>query len=222
MWILIPAYNEEKMIGSVISDLRSQGYTNILIIDDGSSDNTAHIAAQAGAEVLRHLINRGQGAALQTGLTYLAKEYQPDVIVTFDADGQHQVADLHALIKPILENKSDVVLGSRFLCSQCHIPVIRRIILKLGILFTNTISHVRLTDTHNGLRALNKKAYNSIVITHRGMEHASDIIDEIQKKDLRYCECPVTIIYSDYSKMKGQSSLGFIKMGLKIILRKFM
>lgn len=222
IWILIPAYNEEKMIGAVISELRSKGYMNILVVDDGSRDDTAKIAERAGAEVLRHLINRGQGGALQTGLKYLAEEYSPEIIVTFDADGQHQVEDLSTLIKPIVEDKADIVLGSRFLQSKCRIPRIRRIILKLGILFTNIISNVHLTDTHNGLRALGKKAYHSITITHRGMEHASDIIDEIQKKNLKYCECPVTIVYSDYSKMKGQSSIGFIKMGLKIILRKFM
>lgn len=221
MWILIPAYNEEKMIANVIGKLRLSGYSNILVVDDGSRDNTAKIAKEAGAEVLKHLINRGQGGALQTGLKYLAEEYNPDIIVTFDADGQHQVEDLSALIRPIQEGRADIVLGSRFLRS-CDIPVIRRIILKLGILFTNIVSHVHLTDTHNGLRAIGKKAYNSITITHRGMEHASDIIDEIQKKNLRYCECPVTIVYSDYSKLKGQSSLGFIKMGIKIILRKFM
>lgn len=221
MWILIPAYNEEKMIASVIGKLRSGGYSNILVVDDGSRDNTAKNAQKAGAEVLRHLINRGQGGALQTGLKYLAEEYNPDIIVTFDADGQHQVEDLSALIKPIQEGRADIVLGSRFLRS-CDIPVIRRIILKLGILFTNIVSHVHLTDTHNGLRAIGKKAYDSITITHRGMEHASDIIDEIQRKNLRYCECPVTIVYTEYSKMKGQSSLGFIKIGIKIILRKFM
>lgn len=221
MWILIPAYNEEKMIASVIRNLRLGGYSNILVVDDGSRDNTAKIAKEAGAEVLKHLINRGQGGALQTGLKYLAEEYNPDIIITFDADGQHQVEDLSALIKPIQEGKADIVLGSRFLKS-CDIPVVRRIILKLGIFFTNVVSHVHLTDTHNGLRAIGKKAYDSITITHRGMEHASDIIDEIQKKSLRYCECPVTIVYTEYSKMKGQSSLGFIKMGIKIILRKFM
>ncbi len=221
MWIVIPAYNEEKMIGAVISGLQSEGYTNILIVDDASCDNTVKIAEEAGAEVLKHLINRGQGGALQTGLAYLAEAYAPDIIVTFDADGQHQVEDIAALIRPIQEDKADIVLGSRFLQS-CDVPLVRRMILKLGVLFTNSISHVKLTDTHNGLRALGKKAYLSITITHRGMEHASDIIDEIQKKSLRYCERPVTIVYSEYSKMKGQSSIGFIKMGIKIILRKFM
>ncbi|MEI8096966.1 MAG: glycosyltransferase family 2 protein [Candidatus Moraniibacteriota bacterium] len=220
IYILIPAYNEEKVIGSVISDLKSHGYNNILIVDDGSKDKTVEITEQAGVEVLKHLINRGQGASLQTGFQYLAREYSPDVIVTFDADGQHQTKDIASLIQPILNNTADIVLGSRFLDTKCHIPTTRRIILRLGILFTNTISQIRLTDTHNGLRALNSKAYNSIIITHRGMEHASDIIDEITKNKLRYKEVPVTITYSEYSKNKGQKNLDFIKLGIKILINK--
>lgn len=222
IWILIPAYNECKTIGAVLGDLRSQGYTNILVVDDDSKDKTANTARDGGAEVMRHLINRGQGGALQTGLQYLAAEYIPDVIVTFDADGQHQAKDIKPLIQPILDGNSDIVLGSRFLEMTCNIPFFRKIILKLGIIFTAIVSDIKLTDTHNGLRALSKKAYTSIDITHRGMEHASDIIDEIKKKGLRYSECPVTILYTDYSKMKGQSSLGFIRMGLKILLKKLM
>lgn len=222
IWILIPAYNEAKAIGPVITELKSHGYHNILVVDDGSRDETAKIARDAGAEALLHLINRGQGGALKTGLNYLAQEYSPEVIITFDADGQHRPEDIKILIKPIQQDDADIVLGSRFLKPTSKIPLLRRIMLRCAVLFTNIISHIKLTDTHNGLRALNRKAYSSIVITHRGMEHASDIIDEISKKKLRYTECPVTIIYSDYSKMKGQSTFGFAKMGIKLLLRKLM
>jgi len=222
IWILIPAYNEHKTIASVLTDLKLHGYIQVLVVDDGSKDATVSAAQQNGAEVMKHLINRGQGGALETGLQYLSKEYSPDVIITFDADGQHQAKDIRALIQPILDGKADIVLGSRFLEVKCDMPLFRRIILRLGIIFTNMISGINLTDTHNGLRALSKKAYTSISITHRGMEHASDIIDEINKRGLRYSECPVTILYTDYSKMKGQSSLGFVRMGLKILLKKLM
>lgn len=220
MWILIPAYNEEKVIASVIKDLQTHGYEHILIVNDGSRDNTARIAEQSGAEVLTHIINRGQGAALRTGLEYLRDTKQADIVVTFDADGQHRPEDITKLIQPIKNNQADIVLGSRFLC-QNTIPLFRRIILKAGILFTNIISHVHLTDTHNGLRALNQTALQKIEIVHRGMEHASDIIDEISAKKLRYREIPVTILYTDYSIMKGQRSGNFIKMGCKIILKKY-
>ena len=220
IYILIPAYNEANKIGTVITDLKNAGYTNILIVNDGSKDNTEEIAKNAGGEVLNHIINRGQGAALRTGIEYLRENIDPDVIVTFDADGQHRIEDLPELIKPILENEADIVLGSRFLTKKTKLPLLRKIILKGGIIFTNTISNINLTDTHNGLRALGKKAIKEIEITYRQMTHASDIIDEITKKKLRYKEIPVEIIYTDYSLAKGQSSSNSIKIAIKMIIKK--
>lgn len=222
IWILIPAYNEASSISSVIQDLRKNGYDHILVIDDGSHDNTREVAHAEGAEVLTHIVNLGQGAALKTGLEYLRETLHPDIIVTFDADGQHCAEDISSLIDPLLNGKADIVLGSRFLGNQTTIPWFRKVILKLGVLFTNVISHIHLTDTHNGLRALSPKAYNSIEITHRGMEHASDIIDEISSKKLCYCEQPVHIIYSEYSIHKGQPTSNFLKIALKIILKKLL
>jgi glycosyltransferase involved in cell wall biosynthesis len=220
IYILIPAYNEASKIGSVVANLKSAGYHNILVINDGSKDATGKIAAEAGAEVIDQIINRGQGAALRTGIEYLREKQDPDVIITFDADGQHQVTDIPAIIEPILSNKADIVLGTRFSSKKSNVNIIKKIVLKAGVLFTNIISNIKLTDTHNGFRALGKKAINSIEISHRGMEHASDIIDEITKNKLIYVEVPVEIIYSNYSKMKGQRTSGFMKMGLKILIKK--
>jgi polyprenyl-phospho-N-acetylgalactosaminyl synthase len=222
VWILIPAYNEDAVIQTVIREIRAAGFQNVLVVADGSTDNTPRVAEQAGAEVLSLLINRGQGAALRAGLEYIRDTKQVDIVVTFDADGQHQPEDIAKLIQPIRVNAADIVLGSRFLSEQQFaIPFVRKLILKAGILFTNCLSGVRLTDTHNGLRALNSKALHSISITHRGMEHASDIIDQIPKHSLRYTEVPVSILYTEYSLMKGQRSGNFIKIGLRIILQKF-
>jgi len=220
IFILIPAYNEEAVIGSVILRLKEAGYGNILVVNDGSKDNTARIAESAGAEVLNHIMNRGQGSALETGIKYLRETHRPDIIITFDADGQHSVEDIARLIRPIIEENFDIVLGSRFLNKKARIPLLRKAILKAGILFTSIISRIELSDTHNGIRALGKRAINSIEIYHRGMEHASDIIDEIARNGLKYKEVPVTITYSEYSLKKGQKNLGFIKMGLKILLNK--
>jgi len=220
--ILIPAYNEAGQIGSVIADLKTSGYDNILVVNDGSRDRTAEVAQEAGAEVLRQVINRGQGAALRTGINYLRETYAPDIIVTFDADGQHQPDDISAMIGPILDDSCDIVLGSRFLEKKSNASLLRKSVLKAAIFFTNHISNIRLTDTHNGLRALGKNAIAKIKITHRKMEHASDIIDEITKNKLRYTEVPVHIAYTDYSKQKATNKNGdFIKMGLKIIIKKF-
>ena len=222
IYIVIPAFNEGKIIKKTITSLQKAGYHNIIIVDDGSSDNTCDEAKSTNAEVLCHIINRGQGASLLTGIQYTTKTYNPDIIVTFDSDGQHRPEDIKALIQPIINDSADIVLGSRFLNTKTKVPPVRKIILKAGIFFTNITSRVKLTDTHNGLRALGPKAMTSIKIPHRGMEHASDIIDSISKNKLRYQEVPVKILYTDYSINKGQASIGFIKMGIKIILHKIL
>ena len=221
IYILIPAFNEGGKIGSVLAELKNAGYENIFVVNDGSKDDTEKIAREAGAEVLNHIMNLGQGAALRTGLEYINEKYSPDIIVTFDADGQHRIEDIAKIIEPIIKEDFDIVLGSRFLKNKTKMPVLRKIILKAGIIFTNLLSNIKLTDTHNGLRALNKKAIDSIEITHRKMEHASDIIDEITKKKLRYKEVPVEIIYSEYSIGKGTNkNMDFIKIGIKMIIKE--
>lgn len=222
VWIVIPAYNEASSIAAVIKGLQDVQYTHILVVNDGSKDRTSEIASASGALVLDHLINRGQGAALRTGIHFIAEQYHPKVIVTFDADGQHMASDISALVAPILADESDIVLGSRFLQPNNAVPLLRRLILRCGVTFTNIISQIKLTDTHNGLRAFGEKAYSLIEIHHRGMEHASEIIDEISRHRLRYIECPVTIIYSDYSLQKGQKTSNFIRIALKIILKKLL
>lgn len=220
LYIVIPAYNEAKKIGFVIQSLKEHGYNNILVVDDGSLDETKKVALESGAEVINHVINRGQGAALRTGIEFIRENYNPDVIVTFDADGQHKVEDIEYFVSPIINGEADITLGSRFLNNKSNIPPLRKFTLKLGVIFTNIISNINLTDTHNGFRALGKKAFNSIKITQRGMEHASEIIDEIKKNHLRYKEIPTEIIYSDYSKSKGQKTSDFIKLGIKFIIKK--
>ena len=222
--IIIPAYNEGGVIEKTIRDLQNVGYLNIVVVDDCSTDNTFIQAQKTGVMVLRHLINRGQGASLRTGIEYVRENFSPEIIITFDADGQHQPKDIPKLIQPLIKNKADIVLGSRFLekDSTTNITASRKIMLKFAVLFTNIISGIKLTDTHNGFRALNKKAYQSIKITRRGMEHASEIIDEIRKRHLRFTEVPVHIIYSDYSQNKGQATGNFVKLGIKVILHKIL
>jgi glycosyltransferase involved in cell wall biosynthesis len=222
IYIVIPAFNEGAVIKKTLQSLQNSNYKNIVVVDDGSVDNTAREVEAVGVEVITHLINRGQGAALRTGMEYILENYSPDIVITFDSDGQHRPQDIQKLIQPLLNNEADIVLGSRFLKNNSNIPFFRRFILKAGVLFTNFIARIKLTDTHNGLRALNSKALQKIKITHRGMEHASDIINEITKNNLRYREVPVKIVYTNYSLAKGQATGNFIKMGLKIILHKLL
>lgn len=220
VFIVIPAFNEGSVIGDVINGIKNAGYENILVINDGSRDNTEHAARNAGAEVLSHIINRGQGAALRTGIEYLKENHDPEVIVTFDADGQHQAEDIQRIVKPVLEENFDIALGSRFLEIENEVPAFRKILLKAGIVFTYFVSGIKLTDAHNGFRALGKKAIDSIQISQRGMTHASEIVEEIQAKNLRHKEIPVKILYTAYSKAKGQHASNSFKIASKILLRK--
>jgi len=217
VYIIIPAYNEETMISKVIADIKQTiSLSNIIVIDDGSQDQTAKIAKQAGAQVLRHIINRGQGAALMTGTDYALRQ-GAEIIVHFDADDQHQPLDIINLIKPIAEGKAEAVLGSRFLKSKVknssqkfienYILLSRRIVLKLALMHQWFFSGLKVTDSHCGLRAFSRVAAQKIKITQDRMAHASEILDQIARHKLKFVEAPVNIKYTAYSLQKGQKSL---------------
>jgi polyprenyl-phospho-N-acetylgalactosaminyl synthase len=204
VFFVIPAYNEAGSVGRVVEQVRGR-YPNVVVVDDGSSDETASVATRAGAVTVRHLINRGQGATLKTGIEY-ALSCGAEVIVTFDSDGQHQLEDVEMLIAPVQEGRCDVALGSRFLRGDSQVPFVRRLTLKLGVVFTRMVSGIRVTDTHNGLRALSRQAAQRIRIRQDRMAHASEILDEIARLKLRYLEVPTHILYTDYARQKGQRS----------------
>ncbi len=217
-WIVVPAFNEEKKIAEVINSLKKEGYKRIIVVDDGSSDRTYSESKLMGIITLKHAINRGQGAALKTGIDY-ALEQGAEIIVTFDSDGQHQPEDIKNIIQPIEEGKADIVLGSRFLNKESNVPLVRKIFLKGGALIFRLMYGVRLTDSHNGLRAFSRKAAQTIKLTQDKMEHASEIIEEIGRRKLKYLEVPVTIRYTAYSLEKGQRTSNAFKIILKMILR---
>jgi len=215
---VVPAFNEEKTINHVVHTLLS-AVDVVVVVDDGSRDNTAKKAENSGAIVLRHFLNRGQGAALFTGIRY-ALNSGHDIVVTFDADGQHDEKDIEKIIAPILENRVDVVLGSRFLEKKNSIPVLRRAVLAMAILFTRMTTGLKITDTHNGFRAFSADALEKIQIRQDKMAHASEILEEISKKKLRYCEIGVTVRYTDYSRKKGQKASQSFKILWDLFLGK--
>lgn len=217
-WIVIAAYNEEKVIRSVVVDVIAKIGLPVVVVDDHSRDRTSEEARAGGATVLAHCVNRGQGAALQTGTTYALRQ-GADAIIHFDADGQHQAADIPRFLKAI-EEGYDVVIGSRFLGSAPNMPVPKKIVLKLGTLFTWLFSGIKLTDTHNGFRALNRAAAERITIRENRMAHASEILHEIHRLGLRHTEIPVTILYTDYSLSRGQSSFNAFEVVRRIVWRK--
>ncbi len=202
---VIPAYNEEKNIRASIIDA-GNFVDEVVVVDDYSSDKTRSIAFDAGAYVLHHIINRGQGASLQTGTDYADKILKADVIVHFDADGQMCGEDIPGMIEHIKTGKADIVLGSRFLGEVRDIPTIRLIALKGSILMTTILSGINLSDTHNGFRALSRKAFTEMRIGIDRMAHASEILDLIKVKKIKFIEHPVTIKYSKERVQSRDSS----------------
>jgi len=217
-WVVIPAYNEEKNIRAVVEGLKKGGFDDIIVVDDGSSDRTGKVAEE-GAVVLRHLINLGQGAALKTGIEYSLRN-GADLIVTFDADNQHRVKDINLMINHLQKNKLDVVLGSRFLRNDTQIPWIRKIFLKGGALVFRVLYGAKLTDSHNGLRVLTRKAAKKIRIRSEGMEHASEIVEEIVRNGLKYAEYPVRINYS--GELRHGNFFHALNIFYRMLLNKFL
>jgi glycosyltransferase involved in cell wall biosynthesis len=216
VFVVVPAYNESACIEQVVGAVRA-AYPNVVVVDDGSTDQTHAAARRSATYVLRHLINRGQGAALQTGIQF-ALMRGGQYIVTFDADGQHRVQDIQAMIEPICRGECEITLGSRFLGQAVNVPLSRRVMLRLGVVFSRLAHGVRLTDAHNGLRAFSRRAAENIRITLDRMAHASELIDIIVGTRLPFREVPVQVRYTAYSVSKGQSSLGVFRIAFHYLL----
>lgn len=219
VWIVIPAFNEAVAIAEVIEDVMRYS-KHVLVVDDCSSDDTARVAADAGATVLRHVLNRGQGAALQTGLAY-ALGHGATTIVTFDSDGQHLADDLPALCAPIASRQADIVLGSRFLGTSESVPPLRRLLLRSATVFTRLTSGLRVTDAHNGLRAFNRAGAQAIDIRLDRMAHASEIMDQIRQSRLRYVEVPVRVRYTEYARRKGQRATSALRVAFDYLVGRW-
>jgi glycosyltransferase involved in cell wall biosynthesis len=216
LWIVIPAYNEGPRLKDTLQGLCGR-YPHIVVVDDGSGDDTGAAALGCPVWLLRHVVNCGQGAALQTGIDFALRQ-GADIIVTFDADGQHSADEIDRLVEPVRSGHCDVALGSRFLGEAIGLVWTRWLVLKLGVLFTRVFSRIHVTDTHNGLRAFNRRAAGAIRITQNRMAHASEILDQIRLHGLRFTEVPVTIRYTDATREKGQSSWNAVRIVWQLVL----
>lgn len=217
-WLVVPLYNEAPVIREVIEHTR-RTFPNVVCVDDGSSDGSADEARAGGAHVVRHAINLGQGAALQTGIRYALQDPGARWIVTFDADGQHRTEDALRMVERLRVEPLDIVIGSRFLDGRTKPGLAKRVVLRAAVIFQRVTSGVRLTDAHNGLRAMTRDAAGRIRITQNRMAHASEIVDQLGELELRYAEEPVHVIYTDYSRSKGQSLWNSVNILSELIFK---
>ena len=213
---MIPMYNEQEVIAEVIRGLKAI-FENILCVDDGSTDESVSRAREAGATVICHAVNIGQGAAIATGFTWIQTKTNFSRIVTFDADGQHLPEDAIRLIEELASKELDVVFASRFLDNQSQVPFMKRLILRGVTNATRALTDVELSDAHNGLRAITVDASRKIQLTQNGMAHATQFVSLVLQGGLKYSEMPVTILYTPYSRSKGQSMLNSINIALDLI-----
>ncbi|KQB87262.1 glycosyltransferase family 2 protein [Corynebacterium lowii] len=206
-WLIIPCFNEGTVIGDVISQAR-ETFPNIVAVNDGSADNSADAIHQAGAHLVNHPVNLGQGAAIQTGVEYARKQPGAQYFVTFDADGQHQVKDVLVMVERLRTEPIDIVVGTRFgrpRKETDQVPWIKRVVLKTVVMLSPSTRRLGLTDAHNGLRAFNKKVAGELNLRMNGMSHASEFVSLMDEMDWRVAEQPVDILYTEYSMSKGQS-----------------
>lgn len=212
---VIPAWNEAKNIAKVVSGVRPY-VDETVVVDDCSGDETAALAAAAGAIVLRHPINRGQGAALQTGNDY-ALDNGAEIIIHFDADDQFLASEIRDMIKPIEDGRADIVFGSRFLGKSANFPFTKKyLIYPLAHLFTRLFLGVKLSDPQNGFRALNRRAAETIRIANREMAHNSEIQIKAFQNKLRIAEVPITVVYHEF----GQKLSGGFKVAKDLLINK--
>jgi glycosyltransferase involved in cell wall biosynthesis len=214
-WIVVAAFNEQATVQEVVLRLR-RFCPNVAVVDDCSTDLTALRARAAGAHVLRHPINLGQGASLQTGIDF-ALQNGASHVVTFDADLQHRPEEVPFLVNALIKRGADFALGSRFLGKVTNVDLARKLLLKAAVLFTRLTTGLKLTDVHNGMRAMTRRGAGALHIRQDRMAHASEILQQIARSGLPYVEVPVTVEYTPYSKAKGQKLRNSVNIMLELL-----
>jgi glycosyltransferase involved in cell wall biosynthesis len=220
-WVVIPAFREVTVIAPVVAELVAAGW-RVVVVDDGSHDGTGEAARRAGAWVLSHAVNLGQGAALRTGFAFALTDPGTRFVVTFDADGQHETSAVRDLLLPLARGEAEVTLGSRFLDPRTAkpVPAARRLLLRCATWLARWTTGLKLTDTHNGLRGFTVSALRRLQLQQDRMAHASEIQAEIARRRLAYLEVPVDVSYSPYSLAKGQRLVDAVSILWDLLLAR--
>lgn len=219
VWVVVPVFNEVQVLDEVIRQVAAV-FPNVVCVDDGSSDGSAEAVLLTGAHLVRHPVNLGQGAALQTGLTYALARPGSQYFVTFDADGQHRPEDAAAMVAVARSGQADVVLGTRFADAAPSVPLGKRVVLRLAAALSPAGRRLRLTDVHNGLRVFTRPVAEDLHITMNGMGHASEIVAHLAHSRWRVREVPVTIRYTEYARSKGQSLVNGVNILFDLSVRQ--
>jgi len=219
-WVVIPAFNEDEVLRTTAAAAIAAGYS-VVVVDDGSVQRAEFLLQGLDLTVIRHPVNLGQGAALQSGTDY-ALAQAASLIVHFDADGQHPVAGIADLAAPVVKGECDMAIGSRFLRSSdaVQVPAAKRFLLRSGMIVNGLLTGMWLSDAHNGLRVLSRQAASRIRIRENGYAHATEILDLARRARLRVMEVPCTITYTHYSRAKGQSILNALNIVIDLLLRR--
>ena len=215
VFIVIPAKDEGRRIGSVLGHIRELGYGNIVVVDDGSEDDTQQVAERYNATVLKHLLNMGAGAATQTGIQY-ALQQGAEIIVTLDGDHQHLPSDIALLVNTLLEKDVDVVIGSRFLGNNPNIPWIRILYNKIGNVITLLFAGLMVTDSQSGMKALRAGFARKSVIQRNGFEFCMEIIKNMRIHKASWCEVPISVNYTRETMAKGQNFWSGVNMVFRL------
>ena len=212
IYVIVPAYNEEKVIKEIISNLLKK-FSNVIVVDDGSTDGTFNEIKDLDVKILHHEINLGVGAAVHTGWEYVSMIDSAHAVITFDADGQHSVKDAESMAKEVMISDADIIFGTRFPKFARNIPLVKRIVLKIITKITYFMTGVSLSDAHNGLKAFKASALRNLELNFSAYSYESELITQVSKKKLKYTEMPTDIKYTNYSIKKGQK----LSNGLLII-----
>lgn len=218
--VIVPVYNEAKMVGEVIKDIRKH-FPIVVCVNDGSRDDSSAAIVAGGGVLLEHAINLGAGAATQTGVDYALLNKKIKYFVTIDADGQHDIKDAVRMLKYLKDNNLDIVFGSRFLGVVHNLSGIKRLFLKLAAIYSGATSGLNLTDPHIGLRVFSRNFAENLKLTLPDFAHASELVHRVKEGNYKYAEVPASVTYSDYSKAKGQPMLNAVNITFDLLVHRF-